>query len=92
MTIYPICSVLKISQIDPKTKLILDHHESLIPWIRLNLQSALHTALILLPESFTEEQFYMTLAGLSYTGDFRMVIGEDRNKGPNSIEKKLYLA
>ena len=86
---YLICSVLKISQIDPKTKLILDHHESLIPWIRLNLQSALHTALILLPESFTEEQFYMTLAGLSYTGDFRMVIGEDRNKGPNSIEKTL---
>ena len=66
-------------------KSILDH-KLLISWIRLNLQSALHTALILLPESFSEEQFYMTLAGLSYTGDFRMVIGEDRNKGPNSVE------
>ena len=36
-----------------------------------NLVSALTTALLLLPASFTEEELFLTIAGLSYTGDFR---------------------
>ena len=43
--------------------------------LRMNTESAMHTALLLLPDYFTEFDFYCTIAGLSYTGDFRMTLG-----------------
>lgn len=45
-----------------------------------NLEAALYTALLLLPEDFTTKQLLGTICSLSYTGDVRMGIAEDTSK------------
>jgi len=57
--------------------------------LKNNLSCAVRAALLLLPEKFTEEELFLTVAGLSYTGDFRMVVGEDRNKVANIVRPQL---
>ena len=54
-----------------------------------NLAAALRAALLLLPGRFTEHELYCAIAGLSYAGDPRMVIGENVNKVHNIVAKQL---
>ena len=50
---------------------------------QINLISALRTALLLLPSSFSERQLYHTIAGLSYMGDLRMSL---RTENPQKVD------
>ncbi|BGP43781.1 Mitochondrial translocator assembly and maintenance protein 41 [Rhodotorula kratochvilovae] len=56
---------------------------------QVNLASALRTALLLLPESFTEIELFEEIAGISYRGDFRMQVGENPHKVRNIVAAQL---
>lgn len=57
---------------------------------QVNLISAVRTALLLLPPSFTEQELYGTIAGISYLGDPRMsVSAENPDKVRNIVRHQL---
>lgn len=71
---------VKILRDDPKIRLAN----------QLNLLSALRTALLLLPPSFTEEDLYATIAGISYLGDPRMSLPtENPSKVKNIVGNNM---
>lgn len=55
--------------------------------VQRNRDSAMLTALLLLPNSFSEIDLYIKIAGLSYFGDPRMSIGENPQKVINFYQQ-----
>ena len=51
-----------------------------------NIRHAVNSALLLLPCTTTEHALYLTIAGLSYFGDFRMQFGENPRKVHNIVD------
>lgn len=71
---------VKILRDDPKVRLAN----------QVNLISALRTALLLLPASFSEHDLYNTIAGISYLGDPRMSLGaENLHKVSDIVQHQL---
>ncbi|KAF8930871.1 Mitochondrial translocator assembly and maintenance protein 41 [Dissophora ornata] len=56
---------------------------------QVNLFNATRVSLLSLPKKFTSEELFTKIAGLSYTGDFRMSIGENPHKVQNIVKAQL---
>ena len=56
---------------------------------QVNLTSALRAALLTLPEEFSETELFERIAGISYSGDPRMLLpAENRGKVANIVRKQ----
>jgi translocator assembly and maintenance protein 41 len=56
---------------------------------QVNLTSAVRAALLTLPEEFTENELFERIAGISYSGDPRMLLpAENRGKVGNIVRKQ----
>mmetsp|Transcript_7194 Transcript_7194/g.12765 ORF Transcript_7194/g.12765 Transcript_7194/m.12765 type:complete len:160 (-) Transcript_7194:81-560(-) len=49
----------------------------------------MHTAFLLMPERFSEQQLYHCISGLSYAGDIRMSLAENPDKVANIVRGSM---
>ncbi|XP_074317096.1 uncharacterized protein LOC141653277 isoform X2 [Silene latifolia] len=64
-----------------KVNIVVDNLVTPVKQLNLcNLRAATSAALLLLPDTFHEEDLYAKICSLSYTGDLRMLFAEDRHK------------
>ena len=59
---------------------MLTHHidKTLKTALRVNKESALHTALLMLPAQFTEEELYTNITSISYKGKMITAYGQTK--------------
>jgi translocator assembly and maintenance protein 41 len=57
--------------------------------LQTNLQNVLHTSLLLLPEKFTLDELFLCIAHISYSGDLRMIVGENKQKCFNIVRPQM---
>jgi len=65
---------------------ILKNNEIIEKAIARNKESAVRTAFLLLPKLFDEFDLFTKIASLSYTGDPRMIVGENPKKVVNLVK------
>jgi translocator assembly and maintenance protein 41 len=73
----------------PVRILTMSNDQQLALALQANLRHAVATALLCLPDTFSELELYLQVARISYLGDFRMTFGEDRNKVNNIVSSNV---
>lgn len=73
----------------PVTVVVEPENGSVGSALRRNLDAAMICSLLLLPEKFTSFQLFHTISNLSYSGDFRMIFGENKNKVHNIVTPQI---